>query len=422
MNTRKRLMKLFLFATATILLISCKKNDAGEPGKPSEPLRTLPGQLIGTATKVRIGANGGSIAMPDQYISIQVPAGAVGADTEFSIQEVEQNVVLGTGRLFRILPEGITLKKPVEITFHYTEDDVAGGNEDYLYPCYQDNDGLWHKVMACTLNKANKTLKVATTHFSDWGVFREISIHSPKPEIGANEEIDLEAFVLDEYYENDKPEEGLLFGSALKPEQIVAWKIVYGGGSISGGKNPSIKYKAPDTDKKMEVMIEVTVKNVVKRSDPARPGNGGLVIVRRTLTILPEEYVTWTIGGQKYTGMFFGLGVFNGHAIMTATAVNSEISFHTNGTVLGKYSFGDLDEPKKTEFSASYNMDTYKSDYTECETFKGVYGEGAVVFETFGESGGGLVQGTFQGTLYHLKSCEVTARSVLGSFRIRRTY
>lgn len=422
MNIRKRLLELLFFATVTILFIACKKNDAGGTDKPSEPVRTLPGQLTGTPTNVSIGVNGGSIAMPDHYISIQVPAGAVDAATAFSIQEVEPDAVVGTGRLFRIQPEGITLKKPVEITFHYTDADIAGGNEDYLYPCYQSSDGLWHKVMDCTLDKANKTIKVATTHFSDWGVFREISIHSPKPEIGSNEEVDLEAFVLDEYTEDDKPGDGVIAASALKPEQIVEWKIVYGGGSISGGKNPKIKYKAPDTDSRMEVMIEVTVKNVVKQSDPKRPGNGGLVIVRRTLTILPEEYVTWTIGGQKYTGMFFSLGVFNGQAIMTATAEKSAIAFHTSGTVLGKYSFGKLDEPKKSNFSGTYNFDTYESDYTECETFKKVFGEGSIVFEIFGESGGGIVQGTFEGTVYFLKNCKVTAKHVLGAFRIRRAY
>ena len=422
MNTQKRLRKLLLFAGLIVLGISCKKSNINEPGQPAEPLRTVPGQVIGTATKVSIGANGGSIAMPDQYISIQVPAGAVEANTEFSIQEVEPNEKVGTGRLFRLLPEGVTLKKPVEITFHYTGADIDGSNEDHLYPCYQSSDGLWHKVMDCTLDKVNKTIKVAATHFSDWGVFREIAIHSPKPEISSGEEIELEAFVLDEYTENDKPGDGILWGSSLKPEQIVEWKIVSGGGSISGGKNPAIKYKAPDTDKSIEVMIEVTVKNVVKRSDPKRPGNGGLVIVRRMLTVLPEEYVNWTIGGQTYTGMFFSIGVFNGHAIMTATAVSSEIGFHTNGTVLGKYSFGDLKESKKTDFTGVYNFDSYKSDYTECETYKKVYGDGAVVFETFGESGGGIVQGTFQGKLYHLKNCEVTARQVLGSFRVRRTY
>jgi hypothetical protein len=415
-------MKLLFFAGITILSVSCKKNDTGEPGRPSEPIRTVPGQLTGAATKVSIGANGGSLAMPDKYISIQVPAGAVDANTEFSIQEVEPNAIVGTGRLFRILPENIALKKPVEITFHYTDADIAGGNEDYLHPCFQDNDGLWHKVTDCTLDKAGKTLKVATTHFSDWSVFREVSIHSPKPEIGANEEIDLEAFVLDEYKENDQSEDGLLFGSALKPEQIVEWKIVYGGGSISGGKNPKIKYKAPDTDSKMEVMIEVTVKNVVKRSDPKRPGNGGLFIVRRTLTILPEEYVIWTIGGQKYTGMFFSLGVFDGQSIMTATAGNSAIAFHTSGTVLGKYSFGKLDEPKKSSFNGTYNFDTYESEYTECETYKKVFGEGSIVFEIFGEGGGGMVQGSFEGTVYLLRDCEVTARHVMGAFRIRRTY
>jgi len=417
MTSSKGLIKLLYIAGWLIFTLSCKKNDTDTSSETSTPLRTMPGQPIGAATKASIGVAGGSIAIPDQYISVQVPAGAVDAETEFSIQEVQPNASVATGRLFRILPEGITLKKPVEITFKYTDTDIAGTDAALLYPCFQSSDGLWHKVLDCTLDAAAKTLKVSTTHFSDWGILREVSIHAPKEEVGANEEIDLTAFILDE-----DAETGILIGSDIKRDQIVGWKVVAGGGSISGGKNTTVKYKAPATDKKSEALIEVTVKNIVKRSDPKRPGNGGLVIVRRKLTIMPEEYVVWTIGGQKSTGIFFSIGVFNGQAIMTATAANEAISFHTNGTVLGKYSFGKLTDPKKATCTGTYQFKTYESDYTECETFEKVYGEGAIVFETFGESGGGIVQGSFEGTLYKLDNCEVSARSMYGSFRIRRTY
>jgi len=417
MTKSKNLIKFLCMAAWLTFTISCKKNDTNSSLGSSVPLRTMPGQPIGAAVKASIGANGGSISIPDQYISVQVPAGAVDAETEFSIQEIQPGSSVATGRLFRILPEGITLKKPVEITFKYTDADVAGTDAALLYPCFQSNDGLWHKVLDCTLDPAAKTLKVSTTHFSDWGILREVSIHAPKEEVGSNEEIELTAFILDEDVAT-----GILIGSDVKRDQIVGWKVVAGGGTISGGKSTTVKYKAPDTDKKSEALIEVTVKNVVKRSDPKRPGSGGLVIVRRKLTIMPEEYVVWTIGGQKATGIFFSIGVFNGHAIMTATAGNEAISFHTNGTVLGKYSFGKLTDTKKATCTGTYQFNTYESDYTECETFEKVYGEGSIVFETFGESGGGIVQGSFQGTLYRLENCDVSARSMYGSFRIRRTY
>lgn len=414
--------RLFLFAALFALGICCKKSDTHMPGKPADPIKTAPGQLMGTATKATIGAAGGVITIPDQYISVQIPAGAVDANTEFSIQEVTPNKAVSTGRLFRILPEDIILKKPVEITFRYTDADIAGGGEDYLYPCYQSSDGVWHKVMDCTLDKASKTLKVATTHFSDWSCFREIEIHSQKDEIGSKEEVELSVFAMDSYRENEQSEDLVLTAIPLTSDKIVAWKVVSGGGTISGDKSAKVKYTAPATDSKTEVMIEVTVKNVLSQSDPRRPGNGGLSIVRKKLTILPDEYVIWTIGGKKYTGMFFALGVFDGHAIMTATAVDSEISFHTNGTKLGKYSFGELDDPKTSTFGGTDNYVTYKSDYTECDTYKKVFGEGAVVFETFGESGGGIVKGTFEGTLYNIKNCDVTNRHIAGSFRVKRTY
>jgi len=422
MNFQKCFLKCFLFAGLMASGISCEKSDTDIPGKPAKPVITPPGQLMGAPTKAIIGAEGGTLAMPDQYISVRVPAGAVDANTEFSIQEVTPNAAVSTGRLFRVLPEGITLKKPVEITFRYTEADIAGSSEDYLYPCYQSSDGRWHKVMDCTLDKKNKTLKATTTHFSDWSWYREIEIHSPKNEIGSEEEVELEVHAMDAYRQSAQGEDLVLTGRPLTTDKIVGWKVVSGGGTISGGKSPKIKYTAPATDSKMEVIIEVTVKNVISQSHPDRPGNGGLSIVRKTLTIVPEEYVIWTIGGKKYSAKFFALSVFDGRAIMTATAVESEIGFHTNGTKLGKYSFGKRDDPKTSTFSGSDNLVSYHSDYTECDTYEKVIGEGAVVFEIFGESGGGIVQGTFEGKLYNIKNCDVTARHVFGSFRVRRTY
>ena len=72
--------RLFLFAALFALGICCKKSDTHMPGKPADPIKTAPGQLMGTATKATIGAAGGVITIPDQYISVQIPAGAVDAD------------------------------------------------------------------------------------------------------------------------------------------------------------------------------------------------------------------------------------------------------------------------------------------------------------------------------------------------------
>ncbi|GAB3424509.1 hypothetical protein [Niabella aquatica] len=46
---------------------------------------------------------------------------------------------------------------------------------------------------------------------------------------------------------------------------------------------------------------------------------------------------------------------------------------------------------------------------------KKYYGNGSVVFETFGESSSSIVQGSFQRTLYNSKNCNVTFRNVSGS-------
>ncbi|RFS18860.1 hypothetical protein DVR12_26125 [Chitinophaga silvatica] len=416
MNTNK-LVQLFFIAGLIILGAACKKSNTDKPdnSKPSVPLKTPRGQVVGTPKKVTIGANGGSIAMPDNYISIQVPAGAVDNNTEFSIQEVQANAGIQTGRLFRILPEGITLKKPVEITFHYTDTDIEGSNEDYLYPCYQNSEGGWHKIMDCTLDKSQKTLKVSTTHFSDWALLRDVAIKTTKNALGSGEEATLEAYVIDEDEDGTIPE---FIG--LKPEQIVEWKVVVGGGTISGGKNPIVTYKAPNTSAQVEAMVEVTVKNVVKKSDPKRPGNGGLVIVRRTITVLPEEYVVWKISGGEQKAMFFSMGVFNGKAILSATATNESVSFQTNSYVIGKFSVGDMSKPKMADLTATYEHKTYESKYTECDTYNKVYASGSIIYDMVSDTVGGLVQGSFEGQLFKLENCVLDYRNVSGRFRVRR--
>jgi hypothetical protein len=411
-------MKYLLGITIALLFLSCKDPDIEE--RPQEPLKTSHGEVIGTLLQAMIGPEGGLMKSPE--ISISIPEGAVEKETEFIIQEITPNPNLSIEKVYRILPENIILKKEVEITLPYTEEDYSGSDEDFLFPCYQDADGVWHKMMNCTLDKGKKELKVKANHFSDWGVFREIVIHSPKDEIGSREEVELELFAQDMYAETADADDYILTSNPILSDKIMEWKVISGGGTISGGKSSKVKYIAPETESKIEVIIEVTAKNLISKSHPDRPGSGGMVIVRKTLTILPEEYVIWTIGGKKFTSKFHALGVFNGESILTATAVESEIGFRANGTKLGKYSFGKLTDPKSSHFSASYDLVSYQSEYTECNTFKKVYGEGSVVFEIFGESGGGIVQGTFEGVLYNLKDCNVSNKHIYGTFRLKRTY
>lgn len=411
-------MKYFLGITIALLFVSCKDPDIED--SPKEPLKTSHGEFIGTLLQAMIGPEGGLMKSPG--ITVSIPKSAVEKETQFMIQEVAPNPNLSIEKVYRILPEDIVLKKEVEITLPYTEEDYAGSDEDFLFPGYQDAEGLWHKMMNCTLDKGKKELKVKTKHFSDWGIFREIGIHSPKDEIGSKEEVELELFAQDMYAETADANDYLLTASAISSDKIMEWKVISGGGTISGGKSSKVRFTAPETDSKIEVIIEVTAKNLISKSHPDRPGSGGMVIVRKTLTILPEEYVIWTIGGKKFTSKFHALGVFNGESILTATAVESEIGFRANGTKLGKYSFGKLTDPQSSQFTGSFNLVSYLSEYTECNTFKKVYGEGSVVFEIFGESGGGIVQGTFEGVLYKIGDCDVSNKHIYGTFRIKRTY
>jgi hypothetical protein len=132
----------------------------------STPAVTEVGTLEGQAVSATIGANGGTLASADGLISVAVPAGAVSANTNFSVQALSTTAPGGV-RAFRLSPEGTTFASPVKLTFRYSDDDLAGSSVAALRIASQDSSRRW-QVVASTVNAAEKTLTVETTHFSDW--------------------------------------------------------------------------------------------------------------------------------------------------------------------------------------------------------------------------------------------------------------
>ena len=155
----------FLLVLAVIMISGCK-ND--EPSPEVKAVATPHGTVVGVPLEESIGPEGGIIALPDGSLTVTIPAGAVSAATSFTIQEVSASpVILSAGTTYRLGPEHVQFSQPVEIIFRYTDTEVAGTPEDFLYLGYQDAEGYWHRMGNTALDKNNKTLKVTTTHFSD---------------------------------------------------------------------------------------------------------------------------------------------------------------------------------------------------------------------------------------------------------------
>src|ERR1041385_5007577 len=92
------------------------------------------------ATAMTIGPAGGTLTAGE--LSIVVPAGAVAADTAFSIQPITNTTFAPAGDGYRIAPSGVTFAQPVTLRFAFTADEIALGSPEALTIAAQDDAGL----------------------------------------------------------------------------------------------------------------------------------------------------------------------------------------------------------------------------------------------------------------------------------------
>lgn len=109
--------------------------DAGGPdGGPGEPFVEVP---IGAPATATIGGAGGVLVSTDGRLTLDVPAGALAADTVIEIQQIEWPRGVG----WRLAPEGLQFALPVTVATTFTEAEVGvptreivDGVETYTLP------------------------------------------------------------------------------------------------------------------------------------------------------------------------------------------------------------------------------------------------------------------------------------------------
>lgn len=150
------------------LLTACGGAGQPRPQPAPEPTPTPVGAPIGAPTTQIIGAAGGTLALPDGSVKIEIPAGALSKEEAVGIQEITNHAPGRAGKAFRLTPEGIPFAKPVRLTFSYTDEEILGSAPQFLSIAYQDSKGVWQMYRKPTRDLAAKTVSVETTHFSDW--------------------------------------------------------------------------------------------------------------------------------------------------------------------------------------------------------------------------------------------------------------
>jgi hypothetical protein len=170
----KKIKLLVVLAMLVMFFSTCDEmipsiNDDPEEDKP-EP--TPVGFPNGLPVSKTIGPGGGVVSIEGE-VEVEIPAGAVNADTEISIQPITNNALNGHGNAYRFGPDGTTFSKPVKLTFPYTPS-VEGPPMTGV--AFQDDDGIWYSNGKFSWNKVEKTVSTETTHFSDWATFDMLQI------------------------------------------------------------------------------------------------------------------------------------------------------------------------------------------------------------------------------------------------------
>lgn len=139
------------------------------------PEPTMVGIPNGIPVSKTIGSAGGSVSI-DGAVEVEIPAGALNADTEITIQSLTNNAPNGNGNAYRLGPDGTNFSKPVKLTFPYTP--VVDG-PPLTGIAFQDDDGIWYSNGKFSWNKIDNTVTTETTHFSDWATFDMLVVVCP---------------------------------------------------------------------------------------------------------------------------------------------------------------------------------------------------------------------------------------------------
>jgi hypothetical protein len=157
-----------------LTLVACPPSGAPKP--PAEPQPTPVGTPTGTLVTNTIGPAGGVISSADGSLSVNVPAGAVLADTSFGLEPITNTAWSGLGSGFRLTPSGATFLKPVTLRFKPSATDLKGASLGQLGIAFQNPQGVWEVLEDAFFDAASQSLSATTTHFTDFATFPYVEL------------------------------------------------------------------------------------------------------------------------------------------------------------------------------------------------------------------------------------------------------
>lgn len=416
-------VSLWLWIICLLVAVSCKKEPERGKDDHVQPLKAEHGDAVGNPVTKVVGPRGGQLSTPDGKVQIDIPAGTVAHDVLFSIQPITKTLESAVGPAFRLGPEGVDFQKEVRITFTYTETDIEGSSEDFLYLTYQDEAGYFYQESLSEIDKTRRAISVTTRHFSDWYLNRIFSVETLKRRLSANEETDLLLF-----YTETWPDGRL--GERTKEHITTDTWFVNGPGTVqrigyTGATSTIVQaqYTAPASIvRPTTIAVGAQVRNMVNKTHPDRPGTSGVVIVQREIELVPDEYFTWDLDGTTHTGLSLDANFLAGSTLILGTGLTGGLNISVKASETGEYELGDPAVPDQfsiVAYLSNGNEIMYQGNYYLCNDSQVHYGKGKLKIDQYG-SVGGIISGSIDATVYSIGCDPKTSKHVKGSFRIRR--
>jgi len=327
-----------LRASLVALVAACgaPSDDTGNPDTSLEPLATEVGSPDGEVSRATIGPEGGTVTSADGAVRVEIPAGALGADTEISVGPITDTSVGGLGRAWRLGPDGQTFDQPVTLSFAFDADDLGGGDAGALGVAWQQDDGTWSWLPGPEADA--ERVSATTTHFTDFSLVRGFQLTPASAKVGAGQSKRLRLVVC---YPASLDEELVPLGypcggdtdeDASWPVYAEAWSVngVAGGSDATGtvsGDGRGATFLAP-----AKIPDPATV--AVSANVPT--GGRGKVLVVSNLEI--TEAVADYTGEATFEAE--GLGLFNGTVTVTWTERErntDSVAYVASGTMTATY-------------------------------------------------------------------------------------
>ncbi|PSL07713.1 hypothetical protein [Cecembia rubra] len=187
---------LFILSCISALCLSCigelTDNFPNPPAPPPVGVPTEIGTPIGEAIIQEISPEGGSVELGNGKVKFIFPTGAFSQTTLVKVQPISKTLNHALGVSFELQLIGNSLRKPIEVIYTYSSEDLSGTGPDFVHMAHQDDNRIWKSIRNLEINKSNKTIKGRISYPGRWSFFASAMIQPGKKSLGVSQSQDLE--------------------------------------------------------------------------------------------------------------------------------------------------------------------------------------------------------------------------------------